>query len=55
MVAVFSALVLIGIGFAFGYGIRELISRRRRAIAREEWLRRQDEKRHSESSSVLFS
>lgn len=55
MVAILSALVLFGIGFAFGYGIRELMSRRRRAIAREEWLRRQDEKRHAESSGVLIS
>ena len=55
MVAVLSALVLFGIGFSFGYGIRELISRRRRAIAREEWLRRQDEKRHGESGGVQFS
>ena len=55
MVAVLSALVLFGIGFGFGYGLRELISRRRRAIAREEWLRRQDEKRAGENSGVLFS
>jgi len=33
------------IGFAGGYGVRELISRRRRATAREESLRRQEEKR----------
>ena len=32
------------IAFAAGYGIREWISRRRRAAAREEWLRKQDEK-----------
>jgi hypothetical protein len=55
MAAVLSALVLFGIGFGFGYGLRELISRRRRAIAREEWLRRQDEKRVGENSGALFS
>ena len=33
------------VGFACGYGIRELISRRRRAAAREKFLRKQDEKR----------
>ena len=35
------ALVLtLAIGFGAGYGIRELISRKRRAAAREQFLRR---------------
>jgi hypothetical protein len=33
------------VGFACGYGVRELISRRRRAAAREKFLRRQEQKR----------
>ena len=35
----------LSIGFVGGYGVRELISRRRRAVAREEWLKRQDRKK----------
>jgi len=34
----------LSIGFVGGYGVRELISRRRRAAAREEWFKRQDRK-----------
>jgi membrane protein DedA with SNARE-associated domain len=33
------------VGFACGYGVRELISRRRHAAARERFLRRQEQKR----------
>jgi hypothetical protein len=35
-------MVLLGIGFAAGYGTREWMSRRRRAIAREEYLRKRE-------------
>jgi len=45
----FSLILAMGIGFAGGYGVRELISRQRRAAAREEWLRRQLEKLEKES------
>ena len=41
----FRQIIVLGIGFACGYGVRELISRRRRAVAREKFSRRQEEKR----------
>jgi hypothetical protein len=41
LIALFIALA---IGFAGGYGVRELKSRRNRAIAREEYLRKQQQK-----------
>ena len=40
----------LGIGFGAGYAMREMLSRRRRAVAREEWLRRQEQKRYDEAS-----
>jgi flagellar biogenesis protein FliO len=39
-----SLFIALAIGFAGGYGVRELKSRRNRAIAREEYLRRQQQK-----------
>ena len=39
-------IVLPGISFAGGYGTREWISRRRRAIAREQYFERHPEARH---------
>jgi hypothetical protein len=39
------ALLLMVIGFACGYGVRELISRRRRASIREEFYRNHPEER----------
>ena len=36
------------VGFACGYGVRELISRRRRAAAREKFLRKREQKREQE-------
>jgi hypothetical protein len=36
------------VGFACGYGVRELISRRRRAVAREKFLRKREQKREQE-------
>jgi hypothetical protein len=39
-----SLLIALAIGFAGGYGVRELKSRRRRAMVREEYLRRQQQK-----------
>jgi hypothetical protein len=45
------------VGFACGFGVRELISRRRRAAAREKFLRKQEQKReqkhYDESNSEL--
>ena len=37
-------LVSLGVSFAAGYGIREMKSRRRRAVAREEYLRKHPER-----------
>jgi hypothetical protein len=34
-------MIALGIGFACGFGVRELKSRRRRDIARKEYLRQQ--------------
>jgi hypothetical protein len=51
----FSLVIALCTGFACGYGIRELISRRRRAAAREKFFRRQEQirgqKRYDESNS----
>jgi hypothetical protein len=41
------------VGFAAGYGVRELISRRRRAAAREKWLKEQEEKLTKESFHLV--
>ena len=54
------ALVLLGIGFVAGYGVRALISRKRRALAREELSRKRDQKRYDEGlapnpPSIAFS
>jgi hypothetical protein len=50
-----SIAIALGIGFACGYVVRELISRRRRGTAREEFFRRQEkkrvQKRYDESNS----
>jgi hypothetical protein len=52
---VFLLILGLVVGFACGYGIRELISRRRRAAAREKFFRRQEQirgqKRYDESNS----
>jgi hypothetical protein len=44
MFQLISLIIPLGIGFACGYGLRELISRRRRAAAREAYFRKQKEK-----------
>ena len=55
------ALIIVGIGFVAGYIVRASISRKRRALAREEWLIRREQQRHDdgiESSSpkgIVFS
>jgi len=52
------ALILVSVGFFAGFVLRALISRKRRAAAREEWLRRQDQKRYDDGMQpahrVLF-
>ena len=47
-------LIALGVGFAGGYGIREWKSRRRRAIAQQEYFRRHPEEGHT-PLSVLTS
>jgi hypothetical protein len=54
------ALILVIVGFVAGYAVRALISRKRRALAREVWLRRLDQKRYDEgaepnSPSLVFT
>ena len=44
MLELISLVIALAIGFAGGYGVRELKSRRRRAIEREEYFRRQQQK-----------
>ena len=39
-----AAAVLLCVGFAGGYGVRELVSRRRRAAAKTRYLERQAER-----------
>jgi hypothetical protein len=46
MFELISLTIALGIGFACGYGVRELKSQRRRAAAREEHFRRQEQKRY---------
>lgn len=41
-------LILVGFGFIAGYVVRELISRKRRAAAREEWARRREQKNYDD-------
>lgn len=48
MVSPIFALIVLSVGFVAGYGVRALMSRKRRAIAREEWLRRLDQKRYDQ-------
>ena len=45
MFELISLTIAFGIGFAGGYGVRELKSQRRRAAAREEHFIRQEQKR----------
>jgi hypothetical protein len=54
------ALIIVIVGIVAGYGVRALISRKRRAIARREWLIRLDQKRYDDglppnSPSIVFS
>ena len=47
-------IIALGFGFACGYGVRELKSRRRRAAARKEFLRKQENKRYNVSNSDVW-
>src|SRR5262245_19928698 len=45
--------IVFAIGFGCGYGVRELMSRRRRAAERKNVLRRKEQKRYDESKSQI--
>jgi len=47
ILALLPLLVVIFVSFACGYGVRELISRRRRAAARENYYQKHPEERPS--------
>jgi hypothetical protein len=47
-------LIALGIGFACGYRVRELKSRRRRGIARKEDLRKQEQKSYNDSNGDVW-
>jgi hypothetical protein len=47
-------MIALGIGFACGYGVRELKSRRRRTTARKERLKRQANKHYNDSSDDVW-
>jgi hypothetical protein len=55
MFQLISLIIALGIGFACGYGVRELKSRRRRASARKEYLRKQEQKRYGDSTAPRIS
>ena len=56
MFQLISLIIALGIGFACGYDVRGLKSRRRRAAARKEYLRKQELKRYNDSNGdVLLS
>ena len=46
------ALAFLGAGFAAGFGLRALISRKRRDIARDEWLNSRVRKLHDEAVNL---
>jgi len=46
------ALAFLGAGFAAGFGLRALISRKRREIARDEWLDSRVRKLHDEAINL---
>ena len=54
MFQLISLIIALGIGFACGYGVRELKSRRHRAAARKEYLRKQERKRYDDSNGDVW-
>jgi hypothetical protein len=55
MFQLISLIIALGIGFACGYGVRELKSRRWRAAARKEYLRKQEQKRYDDSNGDVWT
>ena len=55
MFSVIFALILVSVGFVAGYGVRALISWRRRGIARDKWLKSRMRKLHDEGIKLLRS
>jgi hypothetical protein len=54
MFQLISLLIALGIGFACGYGVRELKSRRRRVTALKEYLRKEEQKRYDDSKGDVW-
>ena len=54
MYELISLIIALGVGFACGYGVRELKSRRRRVVARKEYLRKQESKRYNDSNGDVW-
>ena len=54
MFQLISLIIALGIGFACGYGVRELKSRRRRVSALKEYLRKQELKRYNDSNGDVW-
>ena len=52
MFAIIALLLALTMGFAAGYAVRDLKSRRRRASVRAEYLRRQNEKHYEFDSEA---
>jgi len=52
MLQLIPLLIALGIGFACGYGVRELTSRSRRAAERKKYLRRQEQKRYDSGTAT---
>src|SRR5262245_64955642 len=55
MFELISITVALGVGFACGYGVRELKSQRRRAATREAHLRKQEQKRYDQPNDAWIS
>jgi hypothetical protein len=49
------SLALVVAGFVTGYGVRALISRKRREVARDKWLNSRLRKLHDEGIKLLRS
>ena len=55
MLELISPIIALAIGFACGYGVREMKSRRNRAMAREEYFKRQQQKIYDEHAQEFAS
>ena len=51
MISLIFTLIVLSVGFGAGYVVREWISRKRRAAAREAWLRSREQKRYDDGAA----